>query len=717
MAQTKDYIVNYQINVEATKGAQQVQNFAEAISKLYKAKHDIEPAMKNIKNMMTSVDKIFKTKDGKARKYAYTFSIDTKNTEAKLNRVKALLGEIRELSKGIHLAINAGQTLQTNAIKGQVKKAVSAKALEQQSQQEKALATKSVQNIRKAQTEITKSVGKINAALKHLERGREVNIKTDVAKQRLNELIGLLGKVRASSVMSLNVGTAQAGKGTNSIVPYAPQKPYFVSDKTYDKVQEKLYANQQLHNQKLTQQQQLRAQRDAEKAKANEIKKAERDRTRLLNQQNSIRQKALREQQKKEQQEEKSKQRNALTAVRNARRVGEINESVYGGKRRAAINRLQYAKAPTWRNMPGAYMLNGYMAMGLMKGELQKAVEYANIMESARSILKVADGDLGSFETRFDKMAKYVRKIGVETKFTAVEVAGAVKYLSMAGMDMATITESIRPITNLALIGDNDVSYIADLATNIMAGYDIKSNSMGSVADILASTVSRSNVNVVEMAESFKMAAGYLKMAGVDFTESSAAIGILGNAGIKGTMAGTTLRAMSTRFAKPTKEAQKVLDRLGVKFTENVDVYGKDVERLKPLATIFEELKTKGESMADMQAIFGRIGGNGAMMLLKNYDKLRELTSQNKASQGISSELGKVKQETTKGLWYQVSSQLSESFMQGYEIIEPQIQNLLKNFLAKFSEKDLARGLASIGSALLDLLSLLGNIATWFTRN
>ena len=78
-------------------------------------------------------------------------------------------------------------------------------------------------------------------------------------------------------------------------------------------------------------------------------------------------------------------------------------------------------------------------------------------------------------------------------------------------MDIATINASMRPISNLALIGDNDVGLIADLTTNIMSGYNIQSGSMSTVADIITSTISRANVNVVEMAESFKMAAGYLK--------------------------------------------------------------------------------------------------------------------------------------------------------------------------------------------------------------
>jgi TP901 family phage tail tape measure protein len=250
-----------------------------------------------------------------------------------------------------------------------------------------------------------------------------------------------------------------------------------------------------------------------------------------------------------------------------------------------------------------------------------------------------------------------------------------------------------------------------------MAGYDIKSSSMNSVADIMASTVSRSNVNIIEMAESFKMAAGYMKLAGVDFTESAAAIGILGNMGIKGTMAGTSLRAMATRFAKPTREARKTLGRLGVEFTEYRDVYGKQVEHLRPLSEIFADLERKGATMADMQAIFGKNGGNAAMMFIKNHDRLAELASQNKASQGISGELAKVKQETTKGLWYQTTSMFTESFMKGYEILEPQIRVVLRDFLSKFKMKEFASGLASIGRVLLDILSVLGNIATFVTKN
>lgn len=722
MAQEQNYQVNYTINVEATQGTRQVMAFAESVSKLTQAKASLAPAIQNIRTMMEEIDRIFRTKAGKKRDYSFKMNIDTSKTEEKLARVKGLLSEIHSLSKGVSLVINAGQPVNTKQIRAQAKALMDKKDLENQRAATQNTAASAVKSIQDTQKIITKSVGKINAALISLEKGRQINIHTEAAKTRLNELLTLLTRIKSVTAAGMNIKMAVSHTAAQGALRYAPYavsggKVSPVSDKANQKLQEKLHSNKLLHDQRMAFKQQEVAHKMQQQEAVAATRRMEREQARILKQQETDRRRALTEEQRRQREAERQRQANATAAVRNIRHQAGMEESIYGGRRRAAINRLQYAKAPSFRNMPFAYMLNGYMAYGLIKKEISEAVEYSNIMETAHSILKIADTDLTTFESRFTRMARYVRQIGVETKFTAIEVAGAVKYLSMAGMGVDTIMNSIRPITNLALIGDNDVSQIADLATNIMAGYDIKSTSMNSVADILASTVSRSNVNIIEMAESFKMAAGYMKLAGVDFSETSAAIGILGNMGIKGTMAGTSLRAMATRFAKPTREARKTLERLGINFTGYRDVYGKQVEQLRPLSEIFSELERKGATMADMQAIFGKIGGNAAMMFIKNHDRLSELTSQNRASQGISGELAKVKQETTKGLWYQTTSMFTESFMKGYEVLEPQIRVVLRDFLAKFRMRDFAEGLASIGRVLLDIFAVLGNIATFVTKN
>ena len=736
MAQEQNYQVNYSINVDASQGTRQVIAFGEAVGKLVQAKASLTPAVTNIKNMMDEIDRVFRTKNGKKRNFDYRLTIDTKKSEEKLERIKGLLTDISSLSKGISLTINAGQALDSKKIKANAKSLYEKKAAEMRKAEIEKNAASSVGTMADAQKRITKAIGKINSALVSVERGRELQIKTETAENRLQQILSLLGRIKEAAVIPLNIqGGMPSGGLTPSVpVPYAPQA-FVMPEKARQKLMERLYAGQQLHRQKLVHAEELFTadQRRkaalaetaaAEKRRADEVRAKERERKnaaraaeKIRRQAEQARRKAETERIKAEQAARRQEQRNAMQSVRLMQREHTAAGTLYRSKRRAAINRIQYSKAPSLRNLPFASMLNAYMGYSLIRSELTKAIDYSNIMESAHSILRVADSDLKTFETRFDSMARHVRKIGIDTKYTAVEIAGAVKYLSMAGMNIETINKSIRPITNLALIGDNDVSYIADLATNIMAGYDIHNDSMDSVADIISSTISRSNVNIVEMAESYKMAAGYLRMAGVDFTESSAAIGLLGNMGLKGTLAGTSLRALSTRFAKPTKEAQEVLDRLGIRFTEMRDIEGVQVEKLRPIADIFEELNKKGASMADVQAIFGKIGGNAAMMFLKNYDKLRELTSYNRGSQGVSSELALVKQNTTKGLWAQVTSQLTEGFMQAYEVLEPSIRTVLRTFLAKFKAPEFTRGLVSIGNALLDIFTVIGNIGAWVTRN
>lgn len=736
MAQEQNYQVNYSINVDASQGTKQVIAFGEAVGKLVQAKASLTPAVTNIKNMMDEIDRVFRTKNGKKRNFDYRLTIDTKKSEEKLERIKGLLTDISTLSKGISLTINAGQALDSKKIKANAKSLYEKKAAEMRKAEIEKNAASSVGTMADAQKRITKAIGKINSALVSMERDRELQIKTGTAENRLQQILSLLGRIKSASVISFNMqgGIPSEGLTPSVPVPYAPQA-FVMPEKARQKLMERLYAGQQLHRQKLVHAEELftadqrrkaalaetaaaeKRRADEARAKERECKNAARAAEKIRRQAEQARRKAETERIKAEQAARRQEQRNAMQSVRLMQREHTAAGTLYRSKRRAAINRIQYSKAPSLRNLPFASMLNAYMGYSLIRSELTKAIDYSNIMESAHSILRVADSDLKTFETRFDSMARHVRKIGIDTKYTAVEIAGAVKYLSMAGMNIETINKSIRPITNLALIGDNDVSYIADLATNIMAGYDIHNDSMDSVADIISSTISRSNVNIVEMAESYKMAAGYLRMAGVDFTESSAAIGLLGNMGLKGTLAGTSLRALSTRFAKPTKEAQEVLDRLGIRFTEMRDIEGVQVEKLRPIADIFEELNKKGASMADVQAIFGKIGGNAAMMFLKNYDKLRELTSYNRGSQGVSSELALVKQNTTKGLWAQVTSQLTEGFMQAYEELEPSIRTVLRTFLAKFKAPEFTRGLVSIGNALLDIFTVIGNIGAWVTRN
>lgn len=669
------YNVKYNIEVESTEATRQLGNFTAAVEALSKFKGDMSGAVENVQKALRTIDKALRTDpSGKGRKYNYKFNVDTRRGEAKLGRIITALTTIESKSKGIRLAVNPGKAFDSRGVQKNA-----AEIIRHSQEVFRNLSG----TTHTTQTTLTRSLGKINSALVHLERSRELNISTDTARKRLTEILALLGQVRTAAAAAMPLGRTAVQRAKKADVPAA--HTFLLPPHVQERLQTVLPRTIPVPDGKESAVAQKRAAAEAERAR-----------------------KAV----------DKALRQHNVEVVRSIMRQRTLADNISGSRQRAAINRLQYSHAPSLRGaLPFAYMLNGYMLYSTMRKELIDAVEYANTMESARSILRVADSDLASFEQRFEAMARNVRQVGIETKFTATEVGGAVKYLAMAGQGIESINASIRPITNLALIGDNQLEQVADLTTNIMAGYDIASGSMPVVADIISSTISRSNVNIIETAESFKMAAGYLRMAGIDFTESSAAIGLLGNMGVKGTMAGTSLRALATRLAYQPKEARDILERLGVKFTHEVQVYGRTLEKIRPLADIFEELNAKGASLGDMHKIFGRIGGNAAIMFLQNYDQLRELTTHNRTSHGISSELAKVKQETTKGLWYQFTSTFSEMFMRGYEILEPQIRRTLRRLTALLDTEKFARGLASLSSALLDLFALFGRIAAWVGRN
>lgn len=737
MAEIQNYQVNYTIDVK-TNGVQDVTKFAEAINKLKISEKGAEAAITQVKNMVNKMDAIFKPK-GRKRDVNYNVNVKTDLAEEKLDKVLRLIKDIQAEAAKINLVINAGQKLDSQAIRAQAKAVLKNQELAAQEKAKKSskkTASQAMEAMREPIKAIDKTIGKVNAALVSLETGKEIKIKTDVAKKKLEEILSLLGQIKGATNMTLgtNMVSPPAGSGSTAITPVVSN--IVDSDKANPRssIQRKVSANES-KTIKEAERELKRLARESEK----EFKRQDREYTNLWNKIEKEQEREHRANVKKKldnfrriskEMEESQKRyekyqeysmasqlKREAKQEKEARHRQRIAEREYYSRQKGAINRLQYSRLPSWGSMPFAGMFSAYAGYSVFKSELADAVEYANIMETARSILRVADSDLSTFEDRFEQMSKNVRQIGVDTKFTATEIAGATKFLAMAGMNIDTINKAMRPITNLALIGDADVAQIADLATNIMSGYDIRSSSMNTVADILASTIARSNVNVLEMAESFKMAAGYLRLSGVNFSEASAAVGILGNAGMKGTMAGTALRAMSGRFAKPTKEARDTLDRLGVKFTEYRDIYGKQVEKLRPLADIFEDLNKSGATLGDMQAIFGKIGGNAAMMFIDNYEELRTLANQNKASNGISQELALTKQNTTKGLWAQMTSQFSESFMQAYESMEPQIRGALRDLLDRFKPQEFAKGLETIGKTLLDVFSILSKIGTWITKN
>lgn len=371
---------------------------------------------------------------------------------------------------------------------------------------------------------------------------------------------------------------------------------------------------------------------------------------------------------------------------------------------------VMYAAGFPFPNMIGAAAI-GMGTMSIVKS----AAEYENIMTTVQSILKVTDKDVATFDQRFEAMSRNIRQVGVDTKFTTTEVAGAAKYLGMAGLNIEDINNSIKSIANLAIIGDAPLDRMADIVTNIQTAYGLNSSKMPQIADILTSVTSSTNTNVLEMGEAMKFAAPMMSMAKVSFNEAAAAIGALANAGLKGTVAGTALRAMMTRLLNPTKKGLAVLEKYNIKLYETDKLTGKT--KLRSLTNIFTQLKDKDASVQDLTRIFDKIGGNAANNIFAELLKLPSLVQNSVYSGGIAENIASKKQDTIQGKWYKVTSQFTETGMNIFEAYNPIIKNGLDDIVALLQQPGTVQIFKDIATGLMTLTKSLVGLSQWVSSN
>ena len=325
--------------------------------------------------------------------------------------------------------------------------------------------------------------------------------------------------------------------------------------------------------------------------------------------------------------------------------------------------------------LKGMGIAYGIAGLGnLISSSVKDFAEYNNIMQTAKNILGSHD-KRSDFADRFAAMEKQVRNVGVETKFTAPQVADAAKFLSMAGFDVDAINKSIKPIADIAVVGDTDLGETADVVTNIMTGYNISPDKVRNAADIMTMTFTKSNTTLMEIAEAYKYSASLLAAGNMPFEEATAAMGILGNAGIKGSQAGTTMRTIMANIVNPTKKQLAAWNRIGVSRTDKNG-------NMRDVVDIFEDLNKKDLSLSDYYQIFHKTAAQGAVSLADNVETWNDIIKANFMSEGLAKELADEKKNTIQGLWAQLTSMFTEDGIEAFE----EIQQPIKNFLIKITD-------------------------------
>lgn len=328
------------------------------------------------------------------------------------------------------------------------------------------------------------------------------------------------------------------------------------------------------------------------------------------------------------------------------------------------------------KGMGIAYGIAG--AGQLVSSIVKQSAEYDNTMQTAKNILKAHD-NRQDFSSRFREMETIIRRVGIETKFTAPEVADASRFLAMAGLKVEDIKEAIRPIADIALIGDTELGETADVVTNIMTAYRKPSSQMRNIADVLTNTFTMSNTTLMEMAEAYKYSASLLSAGDVDFEESAAALGVLGDAGIKGSQAGTTMRTIMANIVNPTKKQKAAWAAYGLDTSSG------------SLIDIFRQINAKDLPVQAFYQLFHKTAAQGAVALANSVEKWADIYKENLFAQDISKEQANAKKNTLQGLWASLMSAFTDDGMSAFEEIKSTLRAYLKlgtDWLMKDSTKE-----------------------------
>ena len=383
-------------------------------------------------------------------------------------------------------------------------------------------------------------------------------------------------------------------------------------------------------------------------------------------------------------------------------------------------------------------------AMSAIGSSFSQAMEYQNTMRTTQAILQ--NGTDTYSQNSFKNMEATVRNVGVKTKFSAPEVASAARFLAMAGYDIDAINAAIRPIADLALIGDSDLGETADKMTNIMTTFQIAPDRMREAANIMATTATRSNTDLMMLAESAKYGGGVANMYGRNdpnlFADTMALFGVMGNAGIQASSAGTALRMMYQNLFKPNKNQKAVLDMMkqsyGIttlkedgSYRAMSDILIEMAQRIPEnqmasiVGNLFRITAQPGAAATLLAAAGGDKGvaeeiGTGIEAVSNKMSSKAGLSSlvslmlanRNSVNGNISGAIAEEKQNTISGLWAQVTSTFTEGIVQAFENRQGGFEEMLKKLRDYLAKPETIQMMQN----LLDLIIEIGKVMAWFVK-
>ncbi|KAA8750136.1 phage tail tape measure protein [Paenibacillus sp. UASWS1643] len=315
-----------------------------------------------------------------------------------------------------------------------------------------------------------------------------------------------------------------------------------------------------------------------------------------------------------------------------------------------------------------------YAALSVaMAGVITKAVQTAATFEQSMAKVKAISGATAD---EFANLRNQALELGETTVFTASQAADAQGFLAMAGFKTEQIMSAMPGVLNLAAAGQMEIARTADIASNILTGFQLEAGETGRVVDVMAKAMTSSNTNIEQLGYAMKYVAPVAASLSTSIEETAAAVGILSNAGIQGEMAGTQLRMILLRLVKPPKQAQYAMEQLGITVA---DAAG----NLLPLGNIIGQLERSFANLTEAQQVqaAGMIAGvestSGLLTLINNGQaSFDSFTNSLLNAGGTAQEIAEIQMDTLKGAIDEMQSALEGVGITVGEMFAPAVRKV-----------------------------------------
>lgn len=332
------------------------------------------------------------------------------------------------------------------------------------------------------------------------------------------------------------------------------------------------------------------------------------------------------------------------------------------------------------------------LSVSAMQSTIQAGASFESTMKRVQAVSQ-------SNASEFQKLESAARKMGATTKFSATEAAEGLEFLSMAGFKSSESIKALPSVLQLAAASGVELGRAADIASNAMTAMGLKVSELGRVNDVLISVTTGANVNIDQMAESLKYAAPVAAATGVSIEELSALIGALGNAGIQGSQAGTSLAGAMSRLLNPTKEVSKTMQELNVQTGNS-------------LIETFRDLERAGATSAQIMKIFGEEAGRSLLALqtgggIEAVDKLIDrLEKSTGSAERAATMMGQTFDGAMKNLSSSIESVQLDIFNQSADDLTQIFLNLT-NMIRSNNE-----GFIAVGASVANLVEYFAGLTS-----